>query len=420
MSIGSAEGRRVSLARQSSKSDTIPSAATAAIAVRRSTTGVNLTRDAYDSNEVSTDAQERDSGLGTHRVAGPLDGEAFLGHWSKPQESLLARDYTAISTISAHASDGFTFVGSTGVLTRAGGTGSTTYSFLTDGLTKGRIVKPANLHASINGKLAYVSAVAALSVTLKFLDGTVGSDVASPDTDASLVIPGKVTYVPSTGRTKHYYMLEDFLSDIADPNAPVPTTDQASVFWNLLVNGATLTIQPNNFVNWSYDMLGDGRSEDFEGSAAPYLSSVTDGGTERAFRCSAIWLVIDGKVTGTVTSGTLQISRNATAPAVAGSNYSPDVLPHKYTVSLNITQLLESLAMRSKLRLESEFSAAIVMQAVGSTEFFGIELGRLKLTAHSIDDAADISETLTAKALKTRTATGILETTISFQDSTLV
>jgi len=412
MSIGSAAGRRVGYVRQSAK-DSMAQASDAATAIRRSTTSLNLSRDAYKSNEKRLDHQHADSGLGTHRVTGSIEGEAFTGAWKDLQESLLARNWGAVTTISATSGDGFTIVGSTGVLTRAAGGAR---AFLTDGLLAGMVVKITALHASVNNKLAYVSAVTATTVTLKFLDGTTATDVSTPDTDATIVIPGKYTYIPSSGFTKHFYTIEDYFSDMA--NAGASTGDQATVFWNVFVNGGTLTFSPNNFATWSFDLIGDGHTQDYEGSSAPYLSSVSAVGTERAFRCSAIWLLVDGVVVGTVTQGSIQITRNANAPAVVGSNYSPDIIVGMFDVTWNLTVLLEDLSYRAKLRGETEFAAAVVMQEVGGTNFFNIGSGRLKLTSHSVDDAdTGLSQSFTAEALKAVAATGVNSTTLWAQDS---
>lgn len=256
MSIGSASGRRISLVRQSgfAPQDVLTppvSAGTTAYAVRRASTGINVTRENYAMNERRADRQKADSGLGTFRSSGPLEAPAFLGTWKELQESLLARDFTGITTITASSGDGFTIVGSTGVLTRQAG-GS--QSFLTDGLYEGLIVKVTDLHASVNGKLAYVSAVTATTVTLIFLDDTTATDVSTPDTNATIVIPGKTTHIPSSGFTKHFYQLEDYFGDIA--SSARSTGDASTVFWNLFVNGGTINIAPNSFASWSFDLLG--------------------------------------------------------------------------------------------------------------------------------------------------------------------
>lgn len=414
MSIGSAAGRRVAYVRQSAK-DTIASAGDAATTVRRSSTGLNLTRDGYQSAEKRTDRQKADSGLGTHRVTGALEGEAFLGAWKDFQESLVARNWGAITTVAASSGDGFTIVGSTGVLTRAAGSDQ---SFLTDGLYAGMVVKPTALHASVNNKLAYLSSVSATTLTMKFLDGTTATDVSTPDTDATIVIPGKYTYIPSSSHTKHFYTIEDYFSDIA--NSAASTGDAASVFWNVFVNGGTLNMSANNFASWSFDMLGDGHSTDYEGSSSPYLTNVTAVGTERAFRCSAIWLIVDGVVVGTVTQGSVAITRNANAPAVVGSNYSPDIIAGMFDVTWNMTILLEDLSYRAKLRNESEFAAAIVMQEVGGSNFFNIGSGRIKITSATPDDAdTGLSWSFTGEALKATAATGVNSTVLWMQDSTL-
>jgi len=407
--IARASQRRVSRVRQSALGTTA-AGSDAARTVRRSTTSLNLTRAAYASNEKRTDQQKADSGLGTHQVSGNLEGESFLGAWDDFQESLLGLNYAATATITASSGDGFTIVGSTGVLTRAAGASQ---SFLTGGVRKGMIVKLTAFHASVDGKLAYVSAVTATTVTLKFLDGTTATDVAVADENATLVIPGKRSYIPSSGGTEHYYTVEDYFANMA--------VDAATVYSNVFVDAGTLTIQPNSFVGWSFGLIGTGETADYSGGSAPYLSNVAAVGTERAFRASSIWLIIDGAVIGTLTNGTLDIKRNSTAPAVAGSNYSPAVIPGMYDVQLsNVTVFLEDLSYRAKLRNETEYDATIVMQGTGTSDFFAVHLPRLKLTSHSIDDGdTGLQQTFAADALKAVAGTGVLETSVAFQDSSL-
>jgi len=176
--------------------------------LRRVTSTINLTKETFQSNEIRPDQQVADFRHGSRQSTGTLSGELSAGTYKDFLQSVLRKDFVAISSLTAAA---VTIVASTGVITFQTG------NPLTGGIKIGNVVRitAGSVNAANLNKNLLVTAVTATTLTVKTLNGSALADNATSVTGVTVAIPGKYTYVPETSQTQDYYTVEHWFSDVA-------------------------------------------------------------------------------------------------------------------------------------------------------------------------------------------------------------
>ena len=404
--IALASGRRVAIAKQSALGTIAPTNASAKT-VRRTSTSIKHTTGSFESQEKRTDFQVADDGDGQNAVGGDIVGELHPGTWQDQFAALLRRDFTAVTTVSASSGDGFTIA--TNVLTRAAGAAQ---SFITDGIKAGMIVRlGAFASANNNSRNCLVGAVTATTMTLVPVDGVALTDVGSADEDATITIPGKRTFIPTTGHTKDVFTVEDYFADI----------DKSNVFWDCRVGRLAMDIKPNGFVGLTWGFTGTGANQDVEAGSAPYFTSVAAALTTNGFKSVRGYLRLNGSTIAIATGMQITIDLGLVAPEVVFASVSPDVFYGRAAmVSGQMTVFMTDFSLRTLFKNATEVDMDLVFEAAGSApkDFFSIHLPRVKIKSQSPDDPdAGIQQTVDIKALIRAAATGQEQTTIMVQDS---
>ena len=129
--------------------------------IRRVTANFNLTKEAYESNEIRTDYQVADMRHGVRTAEGSLNGELSPRTYSDFMASVVAKDFTSVSSLTG-LSVTISAAGDLWTVARAAG------SFLTDGIKVGQVVRQTGgtLDAANVAKNLLVAAVSALSLTV--------------------------------------------------------------------------------------------------------------------------------------------------------------------------------------------------------------------------------------------------------------
>ena len=100
--------------------------------LRRTSSTINLTKEAYQSAEIRPDQQIADYRHGSKQVTGSIAGELSPGTYKDLMGSVLRQDFTAVSSMTSAA---VTIVASTGVITFQTG------NPLTSGIKAGMVVR---------------------------------------------------------------------------------------------------------------------------------------------------------------------------------------------------------------------------------------------------------------------------------------
>lgn len=376
--------------------------------LRRVTANVNLTKAEVTSAEKRTDFQETNVNHGTRSVDWNVDGEMFGGDYEEFWAAAVRRDFTAVTTVSASAGDGFTI--SSGVLTRAAGGGE---SFITDGLYEGLIVRFTNLTtAGNNNRNMRITAMTATTLTLVAVDGGAAVADSTSSETATLVIPGQLSFVPSTSHTSDTFTIEKHETK----------TDTSHVGRGCKVGVTEVSVQPDQPVGLNFSGQGIDRTSTST-SSAPVLTSPTAAGTGAAMSAGIGFVRVGGNAVAVVTGLTLNLDSGLQNAPVVFSNVSPDIFYGRaIQVTGTINILKEGVTISDYFDDETEVTLDFFIAAPGSEPraFFNIYLKRVKLNSADEDDPdGPTVQTFNFRALKPATATGVNTTTIMIQDSSI-
>ena len=377
--------------------------------LRRVSGTLNLIKPEVTSQEKRTDFQELNVLHGTRSVDWAINSEMFGGDYKEFLAALLRRDFTSVTTITETAStDEFTI--SSGVLTR----GDSGASFITDGLFEGMIIRLTGMNTSGNNSRNFrITEMTATTLTLVAVDG--GAAVAD-DTggggSATIVIPGQATWIPSSSHTSDTFTIEKHETK----------TDTSHVGHGCKVGIGEINASPDQPPGLNFSGIGLDR-ESYSGANAPVLTSPTAAGVGSAMSTGIGFIRVGGVSVAVVTSLSMTIDNGLSNQPVIANNVSPDVFYGRAAqVTGTITVLKEGVTISDYFDDETEVSIDFFIAAPGSEprSFYNIYLKRVKLNSADEDDPdGPTIQTFAFRALKPATATGVNESTIMLQDSSI-
>lgn len=380
-------------------------AQSAAQALRRVTSSLNLSKDTFQSNEIRTDFQVADFRHGLRKVGGAIAGELSAKTYADFIAAALKKDFAAGVAISGAS---ITVGGTAGAwtLTRAAG------SYLTDGVKVGDVVRltAGAFNAANLGKNILVTGVAATVLTGRTLNAS-ALVAEGPIASATVTVIGKKTMVPQTGHTDKSFSIEHWFPDVP----------AGEVFSGCKVSKVSLAMPATGMSTISVEFAG----KDATAGAAQYFtnpSPVTVTGTMAAVNGV---VSVGGVSGGTITSMSIDIACGQSAEPGIGANVADQVASGRVVVTGQLTAKFDSTALRDAFYNESEISAYAVFTADNSagSDFVAFSIGRLKLSDAAKDDGEKILiQTIPFQALLNvnggaNAATDL--TTIAVQDSAL-
>ena len=379
--------------------------ASSAQSLRRVTSGLELTKSTFQSNEIRTDYQISDFRHGSRSVAGPIDGELSPGSYEEFFESTVRRDFAAVSDITGAS---ITISGGSAPYTVTRGSGS----FLTDGIKVGDVIRLSvgSLDAANINKNLHVASVTALALTVYPLNGS-SMTAEGPIASTTVGVVGKKTYVPETSHTNKYYTVEHWYSDIS----------QSETFIDCKVNTTSVNITPTGMATVSFGFLG--RNMDIDSSQ--YFTSPTAATTTGVTAGANGILMVSGVKVGNVTGISIDVNGNMSTEEVVGTNVTPDVFAGSVTVSGQLTILFEDATYTNMFADETEASVSIALTTdnTATADFIAFTMPRIKVGGSSKDDGQKgIVQTLPFTALLDGTGgsgTDSEKSTLVIQDSTV-
>lgn len=398
MAIGSGVEKQVIYKKQTALG-TKATAGSAQI-LRRVSSGVELKKNTFQSNEIRTDYQIADFRHGSKFVEGPISGEISPGTYKDFMAASVRKDFVAGASIATLT---LTTAGSgpTYTITRSAG------SWITDGVKIGDIVRvTAGLAAGNLNKNYLVSAITATILTVYVLNGTSISAQAAV-ASCTLSVTGKKTLVPSTAHTSDYFTIEQWYG------SGVALSEQ---FLDCKVNTMDVQISASGMATCSFGFLG--RNVDI-GSAA-YFTSPTAATTSGVMAGANGLLIVGGASVGNVTGMNFTVNGNMTKEDVVGANSTPDVFAGSVLVSGQMTILLESDTYVQMFEDETEASVTMSLTAnsTANSDFVSFTMPRIKVGGNSKDDGQKgIVQTVPFTALLNPGTNNGDATTLMIQDS---
>lgn len=381
---------------------TVPVAASAQ-ALRRVTSDLDLQKDTFQSNEIRADYQVADMRHGMRSVSGTINGELSPKTYADFFGAAMRRDFAAVSSLTA-LSITIAASGSNYTLTRAAG------SYLTDGVKVGQVVRltaGSFTAGNLNNNLLVMN-VTALVLTVAVVNGS-NLTAEGPIASATLAIPGKYTYIPTTGHVDRSYSIEHWYADIA----------QSEVFSGCKVSQIDVQMPATGMATCAVAFMG----KDVTPTASEYFTTPTAQTSTGALAAVNGALFVAGTKVANVTGLNFTINNNMTQEAVVGSNYSPDIFEGRVTVSGQLTAFFEDATLRNLFVNETTASLMVTLTTAGdnNADFVAVAMTKVKVGGASKDDGEKgIIQTLPFTALlDTSGGTGAATqaTTISIQDS---
>lgn len=371
--------------------------------LRRTTSTINLTKEAYQSAEIRSDQQIADYRHGPRQVTGTVSGEVSPGTYKDFLASVLRQDFTAVTSLSSAA---LTLVASTGVITFQTG------NPLTAGIKIGMVVRlaGAGLNAANVAKNLLVLAVSASAMTVAPINGVALANESTSVTGVTVSIPGKVSYVPESSQTHDYYTIEHWFSDIS----------QSEVFSDVNITNAAVSIAATGLSTINFPVVGLNIATD----TSQVLTTPSAISTTGAVAGANGLMYVAGQAVAVITSIDFDINGNTVAAdAVVGSNARPDVFQGTVNVTGNMSVYFTDATFRDYFINETEVAVNVVLttSSAGTADFISFQMSRVKVGGADVTDGQNgLTRTFPFVALK-NTAGGALlanyATTIMVQDS---
>lgn len=330
--------------------------------LRRVTSDIDLSKETYESNELTSTYQLIDYRHGMRKVGGTLKGELSPGSYSAFVGSALRRDF---STVTASTSLTLTIAGTGPTYTISRGTSG---SFLTDGWKVGmvtRITVGTGLTASnLNKNLLITSLVAGTATVIPGGDGALTAE--GPIASCTMVPTGKITYVPATGHTNDSYTIEHWFSDIA----------QDEYFTGCKIASLDLSLPPTGMATIDIAVMG----KDMTDGTAAYFSSPSAATTTGVLAAVNGVLQVNGATVAVVTGLSIKVDGGMTTGAVVGSNYTPDVFPGRVKVTGQLSAYFQDATLRDLFLDETTFaiSAVFFTGTSSNADFIAVTLPACK------------------------------------------
>jgi len=376
----------------------VAAGATGGQLLRRVTSDLSLTKEAYQSAEIRTDYQVADYRHGVRSVAGSINGELSPKTYSQFIAAALRKDFVAGASTGA------------GTTYAVAGTGTTltdsSSGFVTDGFKVGDVISATGFTtANNNDHYCLVTGVAAGTLNIVPLDGVVLTDEVAGDT-VTISVVGKKSYTPETAQTDDSFSIEHFHDDV----------DESELFTGCKVNSVNVALPPTGMATIGIDFMG----KDITTAQAEYFTSPT-ATTNTGILASVNGLAYALGSRQTVLTGlTINVAGNMSAEPVVGSNTYPDIFEGRVVVTGELTAFFENGDLRDAFIDEDEVALMFVFTTSNAKnpDFVSFVMPRVKLGSATKDDGEKgLVQTISYQALFNDTGTGEDKTTLIVQDS---
>lgn len=256
MAFASGVQKTVAIAKESSWG--VKPAAGSATFIRRASCTLNLSREQFQSNEITTTAQTSSVRSGTDTVEGTLSGELSAGSYDTIFSQLLRGPW--VTGVSLAASTDISASSVDNSLNRTTGSWITSGIRVGDVITVGGFASPATAN---NGKTTVISVTALKIVVNKTLVTKVAGD------SVTVVVAGNKLVIPLTvaARSDDSFTVEESHADTGDHY----------VATGVKFNTAKIGINPDNMVTAEFGMMGKDQTVSgtayFTTPAAPSIAS---------------------------------------------------------------------------------------------------------------------------------------------------
>lgn len=341
--------------------NTLPGASGAQY-LRRVSSDLDLMKDVYESNEIRTDQQTADLRHGIRKPGGNIKGELSPQTWVDFFAGSMRKAFVATSAITS-ASFTIAASGSYWTITRAAG------SFLSDGVKQGDVVQltaGAFNAANLNKNLGVVDITSATVMLVTPLNG-VALVAEGPIASATMSIPGKRVWTPTSGHTDDSFSIEHWHSDIS----------QSEVFSGQKIDTMALALPATGMATIDLAFKGAGITT----AQAQYYSSPTSP-TSSGVLAAVNGVLRAGAVTiAYLTGAQINYSGGMEEKPVIGSNTLAAIFAHRVKVEGQVTGLFTDRTFADAFLNETAMTLSIwaTTNNNANADFLGFTIPNVKL-----------------------------------------
>lgn len=332
--------------------------------LRRVSSNLSLTKDAFSSNEVRPDQQIADLRHGMRRVSGGFEGELSLQTYDELLEALLRGTWAAGITASDTDFTNYTASAIASQFTFGGG------NAISKGFRVGdvfRFTSGGGSNADRNFRITAISGAQNRVLTVTPAPAAVGNAV----TTFGIAVVGRKLLC---GTEQRSFTVEQKLPDL----------DVSELFKGCRVNSASFSLPPTGLATVSFDIMGqDG--EILTGNNAPFFASPTAAPNTGIFAGVSGSLRLAGAERGVVTGVDFQVTNNMSMQAVVGAQIAPEIFYGRLVVTGNVSAYLQDESLINTFLNESEVELVVQMDLPGSApaSFMVFNFPRIKLQGSS-------------------------------------
>lgn len=343
-------------------------AASGAQSLRRVTSDISLVKDSYQSNEIRTDQQMQDMRHGVRRVQGTISGELSPGTYADLIAGSLRKAWAATSAITG-LSITIAASGSNYTLTRSAG------DFLTGGIKRGDVVRltagsfdTANLNKNL-----LVLAVTATVLTVRVLNGS-SLTAEGPIASATVSVPGKKCWAPTTGHTNGSFSIEHWFSDIA----------KSELYTGCYPTDLDIQLPASGLATIGIGIMGQGVTV----AGSQYFTTPTAATTSSILAAVNGVVAVAGTPIAVLTGMSVAVASGRSGDPVVGSNVVPTLFPGRILVSGQATAYFEDTTLRDAFLNETEVELLVALSGSNdaAASFVSIALPRCKMNGHTVND----------------------------------
>lgn len=341
---------------------------TGAQLLRRVSSDLDLRKQVYESAEIRTDYQVADLRHGVREVQGRISGELSPLTYEALFAAVARKAWAATSALTS-LSITVSGTGPTYTVTRGSG------SYLTDGIKVGDVVRltagsfdAANLDN--NMMVVDLTATVATVVTLN------GSALVAegPISGATVTVPGKRVFVPTSSHTDDSFSIEHWFSDIS----------KSELFTGCKVMSAAVNLPATGMATADFSFMG----KDVTTASAAYFASPT------AITTTGVLAAVNGVVrygngkVANITGLNFTVDGGMSATPVVGANTYPEIFEGRVGVSGQFTAYFENTTYRDAFLNETEVSISVALTATNADDsaFLSFTFPRCKLQGTTKSD----------------------------------
>jgi hypothetical protein len=380
--------------------------ASGAQVLRRVSSGLTLSKDTFQSNEIRSDRQIGDYRHGTKRVQGPIDGElspltyadwfeaALRGTWA----AAIADDETTFTSVAAdNATSKFTLGGGNPV---------------TEGWRVGMILQFTGLSEAANNAKNFVIISFGGSNNREVTVYPAPTDMTA-DTEFDVTTVGQSVSVPSSSHVSRKVAVEIYNEDV----------DIARLFTENRVSGFNVQLPATGMSTVTFNVMGR-NMEIYEDSAAPFFTTPTAETSTGILAAVNGLLRVSGSVVAVVTAANIQLDLSASADPVVGSDLVPEIFLGRANVTGQLTAFFDTPDLIEDFINETEIELLIYLTTTNdaASPAMTFYLPRIKLGGADLQTQGEGGQSITLpfqalRSMTTPATAGVADTTIQIVDT---